>query len=178
MKLIFTCNGYHKKSYDEAVYDLEIPMSDDMYEYIKSLFEDNKLNASNTNETITTVLREISWFNDFIFRHVVGIAKKENFVYIVQFDWSTTDCDGIETYLYYRHEDALDKFNELIENESDADLSWVGSEVFDENGDVNDGYDLECNTDDENAESLYWHVVDKSDYNRRSFIELFKREIH
>ena len=49
---------------------------------------------------------------------------------------------------------------------------------FDENGEVNDGYELDCNTDDENAESLYWHVVDKNDYNRRSFIDLFKREIH
>ena len=114
-------------------------------------------------------------------------------IYLILFDWSTTDCDGIETFLYYRFEDALKKFNELIENECDSDMSWVGDEVFDENGEVNDGYELDCNTDnenaengyeldcntdDENAESLYWHVVDKNDYNRRSFIDLFKREIH
>ena len=56
-------------------------------------------------------------------------------------------------------------------------MSWVGDEVLDENGEVNDGYELDCNTDDENAESLYWHVVDKNDYNRRSFIDLIKKEI-
>ncbi|MCM1220790.1 MAG: hypothetical protein NC548_40495 [Lachnospiraceae bacterium] len=101
-----------------------------------------------------------------------------NNIYLILYDWSTTDSDGIETYLYYRFEDALAKFNEIIESECDADSSWVGSEVFDENGDVNDGYDLDCNTDDKNAEELYWHVVDKRDYNRHTFIDLFKREIH
>ena len=103
---------------------------------------------------------------------------KDNTVYLILFDWSTTDCDGIETYLYHNYEDARHKFDELIENESDAEMSWVGSEVFDENGEVNDGYELDCNTDDETAHELFWRVVDKNDYNRRSFIDLFKREIH
>ncbi len=101
-----------------------------------------------------------------------------NNIYLILFDWSTNDSDGIETFLYYHFEDALEKLNELIENERNPNLSWVGEEVFDENGDVNDGYELDCNTDDKNAQELFWHVVDKSDYNRRSFIDLFKREIH
>lgn len=101
-----------------------------------------------------------------------------NEIYLILFDWSTNDSDGIETYLYHRFEDALEKFNEIIENERNPDLSWVGEEVFDENGDVKDGYELDCNIDDKNAQELFWHVVDKSDYNRRSFIDLFKREIH
>lgn len=101
----------------------------------------------------------------------------KNDVYLILFDWSTNDSDGIETYLYSRFEDALEKLNEIIENECNHDVSWVGEEVFDENGDVNDGYELDCNTDDKNAKELYWHVVDKNDYNRRSFINLFKREI-
>lgn len=102
----------------------------------------------------------------------------DNTVYLIAFDWSTTDCDGIETYLYRNYKDARKKFNELIKNECNANLSWVGSEVFDENGEVNDGYELDCNTDDKNAQELYWRVVDKNDYNRRSFIDLFKKEIH
>ena len=100
-----------------------------------------------------------------------------NNIYLILFDWSTTDSDGIETFLYRDYDAAVKKFNELIDDECDADTSWVGSEVFDENGEVNDGYELDCNTDDETAEELYWHVVDKSDYNRRSFINLMKREI-
>ena len=43
MKLIFTCNGYEKKTYNETVYDLEIAMSDDMYSYITTLLEDKKI---------------------------------------------------------------------------------------------------------------------------------------
>ena len=102
---------------------------------------------------------------------------KDEHIYLVLFDWSTTDCDGIETYLYRRYEDARRKFDELIQNECDAEMSWVGSEVFDMNGEVNEGYELDCNTDDETAHELFWRVADKSDYNRRSFIDLFKRKI-
>ncbi len=96
---------------------------------------------------------------------------------MILFDWSTTDSDGIETFLYHDYDAARKKFNELIEEEHNPEMSWVGDEVFDENGNVNDGYDLETNIYDETAESLYWHVVDKNDYNRRSFIDLMKREI-
>lgn len=101
-----------------------------------------------------------------------------NKIYLILFDWSTTDLDGIKTFHFHHFEDARKKFNELIENECNPDLSWVGSEVFDENGGVNEGYELDCNSDDENAKELYWHVVDKNDYNRRSFIDLTKKEIH
>ena len=59
-------------------------------------------------------------------------------IYLILFDWSTTDCDGIETFLYHRFEDALKKFNELIENECDSDMSWVGGEVCAENDEVNE----------------------------------------
>ncbi len=177
MTLIFTCNGYQKKTYEETEYNVEISATKELYEYFSVLFENNELNASNTNETVITVLRELSWFNDFIFRHVVKIANKEKHVYMILFDWSTTDSDGIETFLYHDYEAARKKLDEIIQNECDADLSWIGSEVFDENGDVNDGYELDCNTDDKAAEDLYWHVVDKNDYNRRSFIDLIKKEI-
>ena len=100
-----------------------------------------------------------------------------NEIYLILFDWSTNDSDGIETFLYHRFGDALEKLNEIIENERNPDLSWVGEEVFDENGDVKDGYELDCNIDDKNAQELFWHVVDSSDYNRHSFIDLFKRKI-
>ena len=103
---------------------------------------------------------------------------KDDTVYLILFDWSTTDCDGIETYLYRHYEDARRKFDELIKNECDAEMSWVGLEVFDGNGKINDGYELDYNTNDETAHELFWRVVDKNDYNRRSFIDLFKREIH
>lgn len=33
----------------------------------------------------------------------------DNTVYLIAFDWSTTDCDGIETYLYRNYKDARKK---------------------------------------------------------------------
>lgn len=93
------------------------------------------------------------------------------YVYMVQFDWSTTDADGIETELFENYNDAYARYKEIITNELNPDLSWVGSEVFDENGNVNDGYDLD-------EGNHYWHVVDKNDYYRHSFIDLIKKEIH
>lgn len=99
-------------------------------------------------------------------------------IYMILFDWSTTDSDGIETFLFHRFEDAVNKFNKLIEDERNPDVSWVGSEAFDEHGNVNDGYELDRNTNDKRAENLYWRVVDKNDYNRRSFIDLYKKEIY
>lgn len=101
-----------------------------------------------------------------------------NNIYLVLFDWSTTDNEGIETYLYYHLEDALKKVNEIIEDECNPDISWVGDEMFDENGEVNEGYDLESNLDDKSAKEFYWYAVDKNDHNRHSFINLFIREIH
>lgn len=98
-------------------------------------------------------------------------------IYLILLDWSTTDSDGIETYLYHDYKAARKKFNALIKDECNADTSWVGSEVFDENGRVNKDYELDCNTDDKNAHELYWRVVDRNDYNRHTFIDLFKREI-
>lgn len=86
MTLIFTCNGYQKNTYEETKYNLEITATNDFYDYFKSQFEDNRLNASKTNETVITVLRELSWFNDYIFRHVVKIAKKENHIFMILFD--------------------------------------------------------------------------------------------
>ena len=98
-------------------------------------------------------------------------------IYLVLFDWSTDDSDGIETYLYRNYEAARNKMMSLIKDECDANISWVGSEVFDEIVDVNERYELDCNTDDEHALELYWRVVDKNNYNRHSFIDLLKREI-
>lgn len=102
---------------------------------------------------------------------------KDN-IYLILFDWSTTDSDGIETYLYRDYENARRKFDELITSECDADMSWVGSEAFDENGNVTEDYELDSNADDITARELYWHIADKSDYTRRSFIDLLVREIH
>lgn len=108
------------------------------------------------------------------------LAKVKNstkFVYMVVFDWSTTDDCGLEINLYNTYEKALTKYNKYIENECNADLSWVGSEVFDENGNVNNDYELHCSKHTAGKQNLYWKVADKNDYNRHSFLYLSKEKV-
>ena len=99
------------------------------------------------------------------------------YVYMVQFDWSTTDAESVETFLYADYDDAYNKFKNLITDECDADVSWVGSEVFDEDGEVNEDYEVDCDDNNSGDSDVYWHIVDKNDYNRHSFIDLTKKEI-
>lgn len=100
------------------------------------------------------------------------------YVYIVQFDWSTTDLDGIEIEIYEHYNDAYNHFQKIIANEINPKLSWVGEEVFDETGKVNEDYELEIWGKRALKQDLRWHVVDKNDYYRHSFIDLIKKEVH
>lgn len=98
------------------------------------------------------------------------------YVYMVQFDWSTTDADGIETELVADYDKAYARYQEMIANELNPEMSWVGDEAFDENGEVNEDYELD--EGDYGADHLYWHVVDKNDYYRHSFIDFIKKEVY
>lgn len=104
--------------------------------------------------------------------------ENENTVYVVMLEWVTDDDQGIDYYIYKNYDGALNKFNGLIIDECDADISWVGSQVFDENGEVNEGFTLECNTNIKQSgnRDLFWKVSD--DYGCRfSNITLTKKEI-
>ena len=86
---------------------------------------------------------------------------KENImkhVYLVQLNWSTTDYDGVETFLYAEYDDAYSKFKDLITDECAADTSWIGSEVFDEDGEINDDYDVDC-CDNNSGEGKLFAVI-------------------
>jgi hypothetical protein len=178
MILEFTCNGYYKDTKKETAYTLDIPADSDYPEYFKSLLEKGELNAAYTNNLINRALRELSWFKDIIFVQVTQIAEKRNYVFMVMLDWLTPDDHDTDYYLFNDYEKALDKFNSLIEDENDSDISWVGSEVFDENGEVNEGFELSCNTNtcEQGERNLYWTVSDKDKY-RYSTITLTKKEI-
>lgn len=108
----------------------------------------------------------------------IRVNKKHNYVYFVMLDWLTPDDHDTDYYHFKNYSDALNKFNSLIEDECNADISWVGSEVFDENGEVNEGFELSCNTDFEKQDerNLYWSVSDTDKY-RYSSITLTKVKI-
>lgn len=98
-----------------------------------------------------------------------------NYVYMVQFDWSMTDADGIEIELFADYDKAFARYKEMIANELDPNLSWVGDQAFNENGEINEDYELD--EGDYGADHIYWHVVDNYDYYRHSFIDLIKKEV-
>lgn len=98
------------------------------------------------------------------------------FVYMIQFDWSTEDYEEIEIELFGSYKKALTRFRELAQNEKNPTLSWVGEQALDEYGNVNDGYELDfCYAEGTNNQS--WHIVDKGNYYRHSFIDLIIKEI-
>ena len=55
-------------------------------------------------------------------------------VYIVQFDWSTTDAGSVDLFVFGKYGDAYDKFKEIICNERNPEMSWVGNIEFDDEG--------------------------------------------
>jgi len=178
MTLEFTCNGYDKKTYEETTYAIEMSALPDYAEHFRKLYDDGKLTASYSNETINIALRELSWFKGYIFRQATKITERGNYIYLVMLVWSTDDDNGTDYYLYYDYDAAKNKYNGLIEDENNADISWVGSEVFDENGEINKGYKLECREETDEEQDLYWNVSDDSNGNKYSYISLTKVKIN
>lgn len=97
-------------------------------------------------------------------------------VYEVIFNWSTEDENNIETAIFSTYKKAKKYFNNIIKNENDAEISWVGDGVFDENGEVVDGYELNCNTDyskGKEEQDLWWCVWNKD--NDKYYDEIYLR---
>ena len=94
-------------------------------------------------------------------------------VYIVQFDWSTTDASGIELYVYDSYDKAYDRFKQMICDEHNPDNSWVGDIEFNNEGyPVDERYDLDFKDNDSGETEVWWHIVDNNDWNMHSFIDL------
>jgi hypothetical protein len=99
-----------------------------------------------------------------------------NKVYMVQFDYSTDDYSDIETYLFDTYEKALAKFNEIIEQEKQPEMSWV-ADAFKNNQPL-ENYELDTNIDDANGETeLYWNITCKYDWYLHDFLNLYIKEI-
>lgn len=45
-------------------------------------------------------------------------------IYLVLFQYSTDDADGIDTQAFDTYEKAVNRFHELIEAEKQPDMSW------------------------------------------------------
>lgn len=91
-------------------------------------------------------------------------------VYTIKFDWSTDDDQGCEVELYKNYDDAVKRFNEMIENEKNPDLSWV-SDSFDDDAFDDENYELDYHNE---TEYMYWSVSKRDDGNFYSTIILTK----
>ncbi len=98
--------------------------------------------------------------------------------YIVLFDWSTDDGEGVDIDIFDTYEKAVARFMEIIENEKNPKLSWVGDYAFDENGNLDEkNYELDTNIDYDDKLELYWNLNCKFDWYQHDFLDLKVMEI-
>ncbi len=93
--------------------------------------------------------------------------------YTIVFEWSTDDANGVDVEVFDSYEKAVERFNAIIEDESDNNISWA-ADAFDENGDVRHGYELDCNEPFEDGEEheLWWNIQMKNDWYFHDSLEL------
>lgn len=103
--------------------------------------------------------------------------KIQSTMYLIIFDWSTDDDNGIETYLYYDHDAAYKKFNEIVNDELDPEMSWVGSRAINKNKKAKKGYVLNYKDEMKGDNKTCFYVMEEGNYNFHSCIDLIKKEI-
>lgn len=99
---------------------------------------------------------------------------EKKFVYVVLLDYSTDDYSGIDLYIFDTYQKALNKFNEIIEQEKQPEMSWVGEKF------KNNTFDYELDTNIEDAKEgveLWWNVTDRNDWYFHDFLDLRIKEI-
>ena len=111
-----------------------------------------------------------------LIQDIIGEIKHRT-VYLVQFDWSTDDADGIETFLFNDYDAAYQKFKDLVMEECNPETSWVGDRALDEDKEPNEGYLLDYDDNNSGESEVYFHVTEERNYNYHSFIDLVKKEI-
>lgn len=177
MELELICKGFYAKTEKEIIYTMDITIADDNFEYLNELFKNGELNCNHYNYIINIGIRELSWFRHIVFKEVTAVNVKKSYTYLVMLEWITEDDSGLDYYLYHDYTAAKNKYKRLIKDEKDADISWVGSEVFDKNGNVNEGFEVVSSKITREEKNLSWKVTDTNNYNRYSLITLTKVEI-
>ena len=81
--------------------------------------------------------------------------NNKKIVYLVLFDYSTDDCNGIDINLYDSYQKAINKFKQIIEQEKNPNMSWVAN-AFDEDDNLINWYELDTNIEDYNQNLLAW----------------------
>ncbi len=102
-------------------------------------------------------------------------------VYLIVYDWSTSSADesSVDIEVFDTYKKAYDRFNEIIANEKNPDISWVGSEAVDKNGEIKSDYDFEEHIASDGTQEFdcWWNIIDKYDWYRHIFLELRVMEV-
>ena len=98
----------------------------------------------------------------------------KQYVYLITLDWATEDDKGFEFDICATPEKAFELFHKRIHEEKDPLLSWVGEEVFAEDGSVKEGYTLDTFVDRTFSESSRWCV---SDDDTGRFSDIYLRRV-
>lgn len=93
-------------------------------------------------------------------------------VYLVIMQYSTDDCDGVDTQCFDSYEKAVKCFNQMIEDEKNPENSWVGNAFKDNQIQHNYELDSSIHIVEGEEHELWWYVNCKLDWNLHTFIEL------
>ena len=93
-------------------------------------------------------------------------------IYLVMMQYSTDDCDGVDTECFDTYEKAVNRYNQMIEAEKKPDNSCVANAF--ENGVLQHNYELDCSPihSDGQEHELWWNITCKLDWYLHTFIEL------
>ena len=99
-------------------------------------------------------------------------------VYAVILDWSTSDDSHVDIELFDTYTKAFQRFNEIIENEKNPEISWV-ADAFDEHGEILDGYEFAEHIESDGSQEFdcWWNITDKNDWYQHDFLEIRIMEV-
>ena len=113
-------------------------------------------------------------FNEEEYKAIVNADENtKHYVYMLQIDYSTDDCQGVETHIFATRYQAVEKFKEQIEFEKKQ--TWIQDAY--ENDKLLEGYELDQNTDDDNDTDLWWNMSCHHDFYLHTFIDMKKMEV-
>ena len=94
---------------------------------------------------------------------------KQNEIYVIQFDYSTEETDGVDLYLFRNFDTAFAKFKNIIKIEEKFYKDNYSS--------YEEDFELDTNIDDNKALEYYWNYKDKQNYYVHTFLDLKIKEI-
>jgi len=100
-------------------------------------------------------------------------------VYMVKFDWRFSDDEDVDIQLFDTYKKAYDHFLQIIKEEKNPDNSWVGSDVFDKDGNIYEGYEVDEHIESDGTQEYvcWWEVTDKYDWDKREYLTLQIMEV-